>query len=144
MKRWIRNSLSVLLFLILLGGVYAIIRPLHAFINSTIARYEQTVREKLSETLGIDVSYRSLSPSILTGIHVNGIEITDAETGGSILKIRDGVIRYNIFKLLTGNVETAFSKLSLNRIHKGFFDPVKHHDANEQHDQRENPANEVI
>lgn len=116
MKRWIRNSLSVLLFLILLGGVYAIIRPLHAFINSTIARYEQTVREKLSTTLGIDISYRSLSPSILTGIHVNGIEITDAETGGSILKIRDGVIRYNIFKLLTGNVETAFSKLVLNDI----------------------------
>ena len=116
MKRWIRNSLSILIFLFLLGGVYTVIRPLHTFINSTIAKYEQLAREKLSSTLGVDFSYRSLSPSILTGIHVNGIEIVDAETGGSIFKIGNGIIRYNIFKLLTGNVETAFSKLVLNDI----------------------------
>ena len=116
MKRWIRNSLSILLFLFLLGAVYTVIRPLHAFINSTIARYEQVVRDKLRTSLGIDFSYRSLSPSILTGIHVNGIEIRDADSGGSILTVRNGVIRYNLLKLLTGKSDSAFSKLVLNDI----------------------------
>ena len=100
----------------LVGVVFAMLRPLYRRIDSAIRSYEAQFTSKLHETTGLGFTYRSLSPSLLTGIHIRGIEIYDADTGENLLTIRNAVIKYSIRELLKGNFDKAFSKLLINDV----------------------------
>lgn len=116
MRRWVRNTIGVLAFLLLVGVVITMLRPLYKRIDAAIRSYEAQFTAKLHETTGLGFTYRSLSPSLLTGIHFRGIEIYDADTGENLLTIRNAVIKYSIRELLKGNFDKAFSKLLINDV----------------------------
>ncbi|MBP5358511.1 MAG: translocation/assembly module TamB domain-containing protein, partial [Treponema sp.] len=111
-----RNTIGVLAFLLLVGVVITMLRPLYKRIDAAIRSYEAQFTAKLHETTGLGFTYRSLSPSLLTGIHFRGIEIYDADTGENLLTIRNAVIKYSIRELLKGNLDKAFSKLLINDV----------------------------
>ncbi|MBP5443290.1 MAG: translocation/assembly module TamB domain-containing protein [Treponema sp.] len=116
MRRWVRNTMGVLAFLLLVGVVITTLRPLYKRIDAAVRSYEAKFTAKLQETTGLGFTYRSLSPSLLTGIHFRGIEIYDADTGENLLTIRNAVMKYSLRELLKGNFDKAFSKLLINDV----------------------------
>ena len=116
MKRWIKNFIGIVLFILLMWAVFSALRPVYKFINGVVAEYEAEVSDMLRKKTGLGISYRKLSPSLLTGIHINGITVFDEETGEEMLTIRNAVISYSLKSVLKGDFDNAFSKLLINDV----------------------------
>lgn len=71
---------------------------------------------KFESSTGLSISYKSLSPSILSGIVLNGIVLRDAETKEEILTVKKTSIYYRLSKLIHGDLDHAFTKLSINNV----------------------------
>ena len=72
-QRYIKIGVCVVYFLSLLVAVNRLLRPLYIRIGTQIQKTVDSYRENLKENAGLQISYKSLSPSILSGVSVNGI-----------------------------------------------------------------------
>ena len=115
-KHWLRNLIGIIIFLLLLLAAFFSLRPLYRAMNNAIHYLESAVFSVIEEKTGLGVSYESLSPSIFSGIHLNGVSVYDKESGDEILRIRDVSFAFDLMKLLRLDMDNAFSKLVLNDI----------------------------
>lgn len=108
--------MSVLIFLVLLLAAFLLVRPLFRTLKEATVSVEQKILGLVEEKTGLGISYRSLSPSILSNLRMNGVTVYDKTSGDPLLKIRNVTFSYNLDRLLAGDLNTAFSKLVLNDI----------------------------
>ncbi len=116
MKRWIKSIVGILIFLLLMLLAFLSLRPLYLAMNKAISHLESRLLNTLDEKTGLGLSYDSFSPSVFSGIHINGIVIYDRENGEPILTVRDASFSYDLKKLLRLDFNNAFSRLVLNDI----------------------------
>lgn len=117
MKSSVRKSIiGSVIFLFLVAAIFAIVQPVYKAVNKTLAEYQEKLSVMLAEKTGLGVSYKSLSPSILTLIKIRGIKIYDVTTKKEILSINSTVVRYNLFKLLKKDFKNAFTYLTVNDV----------------------------
>lgn len=115
-SRAVKTIVSIFTFLLILAVVFSVLRPVYSYINRTLRAAEQKYLGILEDRTGLSVSYRSLSPSILSGIRLRGISIKSAATGEEILSIGKAHLGYSLPRLLRGDMDRAFTRLSINDV----------------------------
>lgn len=84
--------------------------------SKTISNIEKQCSEYLQTKTGLKVSYKYLSPSILSSLNVNKIEITDCESGKKIAEIRKAVLSYDVFEFFSKNPLDALENLTITGV----------------------------
>ena len=110
----VKVIIGFILFLLLLAATAASLQPVYRRVNSEFLKVEQKYLAVLTEKTDLRISYKSLSPSILAGIRIKGIEVCDAESSEVLFTAKKAVLSYSLKKLLAGDMEHAFSKLTVN------------------------------
>ena len=116
MKQWVKNSISIFIFLIIITGIFALLSPVYRFVTKTIRSYEKQFVATFVEKTGMGISYQSLSPSILSGIHIQGIEVYDIESKENIFTVKKTVISYSLWQVIRGNWDQVLTRLTINDV----------------------------
>ena len=110
----LKTVIGLILFLMIFAAALAALQPVYRRVNGALSAAEVKYMSLLTEKTDLVISYKSLSPSILAGIRIKGIEVKDALTGDILLTAKKAVLSYDLKKLLAGNLEEAFNKLTVN------------------------------
>ncbi|MBO4385494.1 MAG: translocation/assembly module TamB domain-containing protein [Treponema sp.] len=92
------------------------LRPIYVSVSRLVRSYEKEALVVLKDKTGLGVRYKSLSPSIFSGIHIQGIEVYDIESGELILTVRKASVKYSLSQLLHKNFKGAFTKVLINDV----------------------------
>ena len=115
-QRYIKIGVCVVFFLSLLVAVNRLLRPLYTQIGTQIQKTVDSYRETFKENAGLQISYKSLSPSILSGVSVNGISVVDARSGIEVASIGRLYLDYSLRDMLKGNFSDCVEGLLLRDI----------------------------
>ena len=106
---------SIFLFS-LIFAVVLLVRPISNEFKGRLLDLRASVIYQLEEKTGLRFSYQSISPSILSAFNIKGIIVYNAESEIPLLEINKINLSYNLIELLKGNIDSAFSKLSIHGI----------------------------
>lgn len=115
-SRLTKTLVSTLIFLTLLAGIFAVFRPMYSAVGKSLRSFEEKYLNLLTETTGLTLSYKSLSPSVLTGIRIRDIVVADSESGEEVLSVKKAVIGYRLSKLLVLDWQHTFTKLTISDV----------------------------
>ena len=121
-SRFIGTILGIIIFLFLVLGISLVTPPLYRAVNQAMNRVEENYISKISEKTGLGISYDSFSPSVLTGLSINGIKIYDSESKKEVVSLKKIHIGYRIGRVLKGDWQNAFTSLVINGV-KVSYDP---------------------
>ena len=93
-----------------------VVRPIYSAMTETLSAVEREYSALLGEKTGLKVTYRSLSPSIFSGIRIRGIEVTEIETGSRILGIRNASLSYSFRKFTRESPLSAVELLTVSGV----------------------------
>jgi len=119
-SRLLRTGIGSIIFLLLIAAVFSVMQPVYNGVNSVLHENEQKLLAVVKEKTGLGISYHSLSPSILTGIHLKGIEVFEDENDKTVLTVQNAVLHYRLFVLLRGDFEHAFTGLTITGVNFTF------------------------
>lgn len=114
--RYIKIGIVILFFFALLAVSNSILRPVYDAIGRNISGQIERLEKSLEESAGIRISYKNFSPSILRGITINGITLTDSESGRRIALIQNLSLKYSLSDLFKRNVNAALKSLTVRDI----------------------------
>lgn len=92
------------------------LRPIYKELNEKISYETAIFLDKVNENVGLNISYKKLSPSLLFGARIYDIQIIDDFSKSEILFVKRARLNYKILSLLKGNQEAFFENLELNKI----------------------------
>lgn len=115
-SRVLKASIGIITFLLIAASAVAVMKPVYKKIDSAISSCESKLILSLEERAGLSISYKSVSPSILSKIYIKGIVASDAKTGDEILRIKKIAVSYSLARILQGNFGSALKKLSARDI----------------------------
>ena len=95
-SRYLKVSLSSLLFLFLVTGTIALINPVYQKTQKILRKEALEITEDIALKTGLIIKYDSLSPSVLAGINLRGIEVRDAESGKKLVQIKKATFSYRL------------------------------------------------
>jgi hypothetical protein len=121
----IKKSIGSFLFLVMLFSAFILIRPVYTRLYTELNAYRLSVLEKLEQTAGIGLAYQSLSPSILSAFRIKNILVFDSETRKALFQIDSALFFYDIFYLIRGDMEHAFTRLIVSGVDVDLSDPQK-------------------
>lgn len=116
----IKESVSVIVFSLVLCLSILAVRPTLKVLNERMNIYVASLFGQVENTLGIKISYGSLSPSILSGIRVKNISIKEPDDGENILDIKNVSIRYSFPKLLRRKFPDMFKDITVEGVTLSF------------------------
>lgn len=114
--RVIKVGVSTIFFFSMILASLALVRPAIGGFAQRLQDYRDQMVAMVEAKTGLRVSYDSLSPAILSAFRIKGIVLSDADTGIPVLSIRKASLSYSIPALLSGNIDAAFSKLTVTGI----------------------------
>ena len=131
--RFFKIGISSLIFFLMICTAVLLVRPLYYSLYSKIQSYKQKAFSVLENELGLAVTYKSLSPSILTGFSLSGIEVYDQNifynTPKKSLKAEDALltvkkisVKYSLFAFIRGDLEHAVKAVSVNGLKLNWTD----------------------
>ena len=86
-------------------------------VDRMIKQYAEDLKvrllHQLEDSFGVDLSYRSISPSFLRSLEVRGFTIRDRKDPSSFARISSLKIRYRLFTLLSGNIGEGIEEIIL-------------------------------
>ena len=112
----VKVGVSSILFFSMILASLALVRPVIGGFAQRLQDYRDQVLSLVEAKTGLRVSYDSLSPAILSAFRIKGIVLSDADRGIPVLSIRKASLSYSISALLSGNLDEAFSKLTVTGI----------------------------
>ncbi len=115
-QRYIKIGLCVFFFLSLLVAVNRLLHPVYERIGAQIQKTVQAFRSDLKDAAGLDISYKSLSPSVLSLININGISVVDAKSGLEVASIERLSLGYSLRDLFSGNAKNSVENLTLRDV----------------------------
>ncbi len=104
-------SVEILLFLLLLGGVFLLAGPVSSRLDSALRKTRDTILERIEAEAGLSFSYESMSPSLFRLIRIKNLVITDTKSDSELARISETEIRYSIFDLVRGNPEGSIREI---------------------------------
>lgn len=116
-SRILKTSIGSIIFLLLLFAVIALIFPSYKKINSAVSAGISVMTSLIEEKTGIEISYQSLSPSILSGLSLKNIELKDAATKKQLVRINSAFFSYRF--------RDFFSRTPLNAVKLLLLDGVQ-------------------
>lgn len=115
-SRFLKIGLCIVILVSLLALSFAMVRPVYIGLGNFMRSKLAVLNATLNENFGVNISYSSLSPSILTGIKLKGIEVKDSQTSETILTIKKVTVDYSLSNVLKGDFENAVSKIIINEV----------------------------
>ena len=112
----VKIGVSSILFFSMILVTLALVRPAIRGFSQQLEAYRTEFLAMVESKTGLVVSYDSLSPAILSVFRIKGIEVCDGETKIPVLSIRKANLSYNLLRLLSGDIQGAFSKLTISGI----------------------------
>ncbi len=106
-------SVEILLFLLLLGGVFLLAGPVSSRIDTVLGNIRDNVFSDLEERTGLQFSYEAMSPSIFNSLRVRNLSIIDSTNAMVLADIAEADVVYSFFDLITGNPAGAIRKISI-------------------------------
>ena len=112
----------IMIFLVVLSFflVFPIKKGLMSFIDNKVT----VVTDMIYEKTGLKISYKSLSPSVLTSFYVKNISIFNDE-GKNVLDIDNVHVNYNIFKLIKLDIKNGINNVVLDGINLDLNDLLR-------------------
>ena len=114
--RHIKIGICIFIFLALLAVSNRLLLPIYNKAGFQIQGTMQSVQDGLKEKTGLAISYKSLSPSILSGINLNGIVLYDSESGEEVASVGRLSLGYSLKSLFSKNVASSFESLVLRDV----------------------------
>lgn len=130
--RALNYILSTVIFLVLLLTVVLLLQPLYKRINTELEYLKPLIEETLATKTGLSVSYKNLSPSILTGLRVSGIEVYDLTNSSEqqipLLIIKNIRLSWKLLNLIKGDIANSFTYLEVSGI-EGSYNQSENQDV---------------
>lgn len=109
------NAQKIIFFLIIaltLGIVVPVYNGIFLKLKFNVDGYKNLLKEKT----GLELSYQSMSPSLLTGIKLNQVSLVDSFTGKEVCAISVAQMQYNFIDLIKGKSFSAIKDISIDGI----------------------------
>lgn len=114
--RVLKTSLDSIFFLTLIIAVVALINPVYTRLNSFLRSETHKIAEKLNEKTGLLISYESLSPSVLSGINIRNITISDSHSKKQLIQVNKATITYRLRDFFSGTPVKGIKLLLLDGV----------------------------
>lgn len=115
-SRFVKVGACILIFFSLIFVLKLLFRPVYERLGNTFEGALAFLGETVREEFALEVSYETLSPSILRGITVSGIVISDAKSSLPVASVGSASVSYSIPALLKGDVSRALKSVSLRDV----------------------------
>lgn len=112
----LKTSIGILIFLLIAASFVAAMKPVYSKVDGAIRSHEKKIVLELEKNTGLKISYKSLSPSILSKICIKGIEAFDSKNGQQIFFVNKAYVSFSLSKILKGDFENAFEKFLIKDI----------------------------
>lgn len=116
-SRALKLGLCITIFFFLLAVSFALVRPIYFGLGNAMRAKLEILNSTLDKSFGINVSYSSLSPSILTGINIKGIVVKDTATDETVLTIKKAHASYSIANIIKGDFVNGISKIVIRDLY---------------------------
>ena len=107
---------------LMLCTAFAIAFPMMHFINGKLYQLENYALTLVQEKTGLSVSYDSLSPAVLSGLHLKGINIYDSDAETLLLHIDSAKISYKLWPLIHGKITESIGGITIDGLQFHFND----------------------
>ena len=115
-SRFLKVGVCILIFFSLICVSNLLFRPVYERLGKTFEGALVFLGEKVRDEFGLEISYENISPSILRGIRVTGISISDSKTRAPVAGVRSASVSYSIPALLKGDFSHALKHVSLRDV----------------------------
>lgn len=103
MKRLsLKETLALTIFLLVVVFSAVVVRPLYSFVSAKLEHESHLLENIISEKTGMNFSYEKFSPSIVTGLRIKNIILSDADDGKRIAQVKKIIVRYSIVDFFRG------------------------------------------
>ena len=110
MKTKIRDIVSICIFIILTSLTVILVQPAYGKLSSGVASYARGLKKTVEEQYFMQISYKSLSPSILSSVNFKDVTVSSVD-GKKIASIERIRLDYKLFSLLRGDFTNGFKSL---------------------------------
>lgn len=111
---YLKYGIGSIIFLLMIFAAFMLIRPVYLEINNRLQDLKDYAFSYIEEKTGFSIGYDSLSPSILSGIRISGIEVKQLDDDSLVGKIDSVVINYRLSKLFEKDFLGAIRSVSVN------------------------------
>lgn len=119
-KQTFSYTISIIILITLAIASSFVLRPILATVVEEFERIQKHYITLLRNNTGLDVSYEALSPSIFAGIRMSNIELSDVQSGESLIFIDSIKLKWNIFKLFGENPSDALGELLISGLNADY------------------------
>ncbi len=113
-KPSLRNLAAIFIFVLSIAVVLLVLAPVYNAVSSRIYSQFDKVVSSFQESTGLRLSYKSLSPSVFTGLRIKNITLTDEQHGETVVEIKKTEVRYSIPKFLRGEGLSAIKDITVD------------------------------
>ncbi len=122
--RVVKIGICIAVFISLVATVFAFLNPLYQRIGDEVKnRLEKLCLEVFTKT-GARISYGSFSPSIISGVNIYDIKVTDSQSRRDVVTIGRASLRYDLIKLLREGVSDGLQELVIHDVEAVYEDGV--------------------
>lgn len=114
--RAVRNGIGSTLFILLMVTALAAVRPIFLRLNGQLARLERSLITELEKRTGLLLEYGTLSPSILSGLSLRNVSLTDNATGKLVAEIRRVTVSYRFRDFFSPEPLRAVKSVVVNGV----------------------------
>ena len=111
---YLKYGIGSIIFLLMIFVAFLLIRPVYLEINNRLQDLKDYAFSYIEQKTGFSISYESLSPSILSGIRIAGIEVKELDKDAPVGKIDSVVINYKLSKLFKQDFLGAIRSVTVN------------------------------
>lgn len=112
----IKIGVSSVLFIALIFAALVLVRPIIISFENSLIDFRDSVVQQVEDKTGLKITYKSISPSVLSLFLINNIEIYDSFSDNLLLSIKRASLSYNLGKILQGDFSSAFTRLVVTGI----------------------------
>jgi len=102
-------------FITLLVTAFLIAFPMQMLLSRTAKKTVQNFKNRLQESYNIQITYKSLSPSILANFSVKDVFVSETD-GSQLLQIDRVKISYRLIPILKGDYQKGFGNIVIDGI----------------------------
>lgn len=119
MKFYKQNKKKILIFLSIIAFSILCTIPVYFKISSVLKSEINKILLNVEEKTNLKINFKSVSPSILTGIKISSISISDSKQNKKIFEVDNCYFEYNLLNIF-GKSDEIFEKLNIDGINFNF------------------------
>jgi len=114
--RFLRTGIVSTVFLLLIILAVAVLRPAYSSLTDYLENISEKYTDLLKEKTGLEVEYKSMSPSVFTGINLSDITIYDSETKTQVAHIHKANVSYGFWNLISSSPLYALKEVVVEGV----------------------------